>query len=367
MGPLAGIRLIELAGIGPAPMAAMLLADLGADIVRVERPGGEANGLPVPRDVDFLARNRTIVEIDLKSPDGRDAVLALAAEADGLIEGFRPGVAERLGLGPADCHARNARLVYARMTGYGQSGPLADRAGHDINYIALTGALASIGRPGEPPVPPLNLVGDFGGGALYLAFGMVAGLLRARIHGTGDTIDAAMVDGAASLMTMHHALSAGGLWPAPRGNNILDGGAPFYDTYVTADGRAVAVGAIEPKFFRILADLIGLDAEDCARQLDRAHWPRLRAKMAAAFLARPRDEWAAAAAGLDACLSPVLEPAEAPAHPHLAARATFENREGRVQPAAAPRFAKAGAAAPGGVRPVSGLADVLRRWSAPFD
>ena len=341
MGPLAGIVIIEIASIGPGPMCAMLLADLGADVIRVDRIDPSDLGVPVPRRYDVMARRRRSIALDLRKPGAADVVLRLLETADGLIEGFRPGVMERLGIGPTPCLACNPRLVYGRMTGFGQTGPLAGMAGHDINYIALNGTLNAIGRAGERPVPPLNLVGDYGGGALYLALGMVAGLLNAQRGGRGDVIDAAMVDGAASLMTTFAGLRAMGSWSDERGVNILDGGAPWYDTYTTQDGLFMAVGAIEPKFFRELARLMGLDHTDIERQHDRAHWPTLRAKMTALFLTRTRTDWTAIFEGTDACVTPVLSLAEAPAHPHLAARATFETNDGVTAPAAAPRFTHA--------------------------
>ena len=335
MRPLAGLRIVEIAAIGPGPFCGMLLAGLGAEVILVERPGGESNGLPVPRAFDVPLRDRTCVTLDLKSPEGVEAALALAAGADGLFEGFRPGVAERLGIGPAACHARNKRLVYGRVTGWGQSGPLAQRAGHDINFIALTGALHAMGRAGDPPEPPLNLVGDYGGGALFLALGMVAGLLQAARSGEGCVVDAAMVDGVSAMMAMVAGLSAAGLWSERRGSNLLDGSAPFYRCYACQDGGFVAVGALEPKFFAILAAEAGLDA---AGQYDRACWPGMRGKLAGYFAARPRDAHAARFAGLDACVTPVLSLAEAALHPHMAARVVWRLVDGVPHPAAAPRF-----------------------------
>jgi alpha-methylacyl-CoA racemase len=341
MGPLAGIRIIEIAGIGPGPMCAMLLADLGAEIICVDRPGGTSLGLPVAREHDFVARGRRSIVLDLKKPEAVEVLLRLVETADGLIEGFRPGVVERLGFGPQICLARNPKLVFGRMTGYGQSGPLAEVAGHDINYIALAGALSAIGRKGEKPVAPLNLVGDYAGGALYLALGMLAGLLNARATGQGDVVDAAMVDGVASLMAMFCSLRAGGIWRAERGDNILDGGAPWYDTYETSDGLHVAIGAIEPKFFQTFARIVGLDAEDVERQYDRAHWPVLREKLTAIFLQRSRADWTAVFEKAEACVAPVLDLAEAALHPHLVARKTFVAAGGFIQPAPAPRFTNA--------------------------
>jgi alpha-methylacyl-CoA racemase len=346
MGPLHGLRVIELASIGPGPMCAMLLADLGADVVRIDRL--EASGLGVamaPRH-DINARSRRSVQLDLKQPAGRDAALQLIAGADVLIEGWRPGVAERLGLGPADCHARNAGLVYGRMTGFGQTGPLAQSAGHDLNYIALTGALHAIGPAGGKPVPPLNLVGDYGGGALYLAFGVMAALYERQRSGRGQVVDAAMVDGAASLMSIFYGLQAGGSWGAPRGENLLDGGAPFYDTYATSDGRHVALAALEPKFFAELATRIGLDARFVARQYDRRLWPEMRSAIAACIATRSRDDWCAALEGSDACFAPVLSIDEAPQHRHARERAAFVTLDGVVQPGPAPRFDRSQPAPP---------------------
>lgn len=341
MGPLTGVRIIEIAGVGPGPMCAMLLADLGADVICVDRPGGSSLGLPLPREVDFVARGRRSIALDLKKPEAVEILLRLVETADGLIEGFRPGVAERLGFGPEVCLTRNPKLVFGRMTGFGQSGPLANVAGHDINYIALSGALSAIGRKGERPLAPLNLVGDYGGGALYLALGLLAGLLNAKATGVGDVVDAAMVDGVASLMAMFCSLRAGGVWSAERGDNILDGGAPWYDCYETADELDVAVGAIEPKFFQELAQKIGLDSEDARRQYDRSHWPVLRKKLAAIFRGRSRAEWTELLQMTDACVAPVLDLGEAASHPHLAARGSFIAAGTFVQPAPAPRFARA--------------------------
>ncbi|HEY1013982.1 MAG TPA: CaiB/BaiF CoA-transferase family protein, partial [Herpetosiphonaceae bacterium] len=313
MGPLAGIRIIELAGLGPAPFCAMLLADMGAEVLRVERPGG---GGPLgPLGDRLLTRGRRSVALDLKQPAAIDALLGLIEGCDGLIEGFRPGVMERLGLGPADCLARNGRLVYGRMTGWGQDGPLAAAPGHDINYIALSGALHAIGGPGAPAIP-LNLVGDFGGGGLLLAFGMVCALLEARGSGRGQVVDAAMTDGAALLMTMIYQLKGLGAWTGGRGANLLDGGAHFYGPYACADGRWLAVGALEPAFYAALLERAGIDDPALAAQWPPADWPAQRARLAEIFRARPRDEWCALLAGSDACVTPVLDLDEAPAHAH---------------------------------------------------
>jgi alpha-methylacyl-CoA racemase len=337
-GPLHGLRVIELASIGPGPMCGMLLADLGADVVRVDRLEDSGLGLPLPRRFDVNARSRRSVALDLKSPAGRDAVLALIDGADVLIEGFRPGVTEKLGLGPDDCRSRNPRLVYGRMTGFGQQGPLAQAAGHDLNYIALSGALHAIGPGGGKPLPPLNLVGDYGGGALYLAFGILAALFERQRSGLGQVVDAAMVDGAASLASIFYGLHAGGSWDAERGRNLLDGGAPFYDTYRTADGHFVSVAALEPKFFAALAQRLALDERFVQGQYDRRLWPELRLAIAAAIAAHTRDEWCARLEGSDACFAPVLSFAEAPRHRHAQARGAFVDVEGVLQPAPAPRF-----------------------------
>lgn len=348
MGPLAGLRVIELAGIGPVPMCATLLADLGADVVRIDRLEPSGLGVEMDRRVHVHGRSRRSAAFDLKVPAAREAVLGLVARADVLLEGFRPGVAERLGLGPAPCHACNPGLVYGRMTGFGQEGPLAHAAGHDLNYLALAGALHAIGPAGGAPVPPLNLVADYGGGALYLAFGVMAALHERTRSGRGQVVDAAMVDGVASLMGLFHGLQAAGAWSDTRGANLLDGGAPFYATYETADGKWVAIGALEPKFFAELARRIGLDARFVAAQHDRSQWPAMREAMAAILRKRTRDEWCALLEGTDACFAPVLTMGEAPGHPHAAARGTYVEVEGVVQPGPAPRFDRS---APGPARP----------------
>jgi alpha-methylacyl-CoA racemase len=335
MGPLAGVRVVELAGIGPGPFCAMLLADLGAEVLRVDRPAAARPGWPT-----VLARGRRSVAVDLKHPDGARVVLDLVASADALVEGFRPGVAERLGIGPDACLARNPRLVYGRVTGWGQEGPWRLAAGHDIDYVALAGALHPVGQAGGPPVPPLNLVGDFGGGGMLLALGVVAALLETGRSGTGQVVDAAMVDGAALLTTQFHELLAAGLWREERGANLLDGGAPFYGVYETADGRHLAVGAMEPQFYAELLRRLGLDAGDLPGQLDRDGWPLLRERLAALFRTRTREEWCELLAGTDACVAPVLELGEAPAHPHNRARGTFVDVGGVVQPGPAPRFSR---------------------------
>jgi alpha-methylacyl-CoA racemase len=361
-GPLAGVRVLELAGIGPGPFAAMLLADLGADVVRVDRrgPGSPIGGDP---SRDLLNRGKRSVAVDLKHPDGAEVVLGLAERAAIVIEGWRPGVAERLGVGPEAALARNPALVYGRMTGWGQDGPLAHTAGHDIGYIAVAGALHPIGRAGGPPQIPLNLVGDFGGGSLYLVVGCLAALHVARATGHGQVVDAAVVDGTAHLTTMFSGLLAGGAWRAERGRNLLDGGAPFYDVYATADGGHMAVGALEPQFYAELLRLLGLTGEDLPAQHDVAGWPRLRARFAETFAGRTRAEWAELFDGTDACVAPVLSLAEARHHPHLAARATFEERFGVPQPAVAPRLSRTPGAV-GGPPPVPGAHTeaVLAEW-----
>ena len=332
--PLDGVVILEFDAIGPVPFAAMMLGDMGATIIRIARPVRAAS---VSADGPVLGRGRRIVDLDLKSADGRSQALALVATADALLEGARPGVMERLGLGPAACHAVNPRLVYGRMTGWGQAGPLAQDAGHDINYLALTGALHAIG-PADRPVPPLNLVGDYGGGAMMLALGVVAGVLAARGGGQGRTVDAAMTDGAAVLSTLFYTLAAAGQWTDRREANLLDGGAPFYRCYACADGRHVAVGAIEPPFFAALVHGLGLDDAVCRTQHDRSRWPAIAAAFETAFATRTRDAWAAHFSGTDACVTPVLDLAEAPHHPHNAARSTFVEGQGGWFPAPAPRF-----------------------------
>lgn len=337
MGPLHGLKVVEIVGIGPGPFAAMLLADLGAEVIRVDRADrvGKDKGT---FQFDFLARGRRSIGVDLKHPQGVETVLRLLERSDALIEGFRPGVMERLGLGPDVCLARNARLVYGRMTGWGQTGPLAERAGHDIDYIALTGALHAIGRAGEAPVAPLNLVGDFGGGGLLLAFGMVCAIRQASISGAGQVVDAAMVDGSALLMTMAHSMQAMGFDRDERGVNLLDTGAPFYETYATADGKYVAVGAIEPQFYAQLIAGLELNPVTLPAQMDRGKWPEMKALFAEIFRQKTRAEWCAIFEGKDACVAPVLSTAEAKEEPHLRARNTFVKVGAFVQPAPAPRF-----------------------------
>lgn len=339
-GPLAGVRVVELAGIGPGPFTAMMLADLGADVIRVDRVTEvrpEAFGTPHP---DLLNRGRRSVAVDLKSTGGREVVLALVRGSDALIEGFRPGVTERLGLGPADCLAANSRLIYGRMTGWGQDGPNAAYAGHDIGYLALTGALHGIGRADERPVPPMNLLGDFGGGGMMLALGIVAALYAVRSGAAGQVVDAAIVDGVSVLSTQIHALRRLGRWHDPRGVNLLDGGAPFYDTYECADGRYLAVGALETRFYDELVRLTGfpLPPDEALDRTDLANWPALRQAWARLFRTRTRDEWAGLLERSDACVAPVLDWREAPEHPHLAERNVFVEHAGVTQPAPAPRF-----------------------------
>ena len=367
-GPLAGLKIIEIAGIGPGPFCAMMLADMGADVVRVDRAQNVSGGDPASPPADVLNRGRRSIGVDLKNPDGVEAVLSLVSQADGLIEGFRPGVMERLGLGPDDALARNPRLVYGRMTGWGQDGPYAHAAGHDINYIALAGALEPIGRRGGPPVPPLNLVGDFGGGGMLLAFGMACGMLHAQRTGEGQVVDAAMVDGSAVLTTMFHAFRAMGIWNDERGTNMLDTGAHYYDVYETADGRYVSIGSIEPQFYAELLRLTGLEGEDLPWQQDRSAWPDLKERLAAIFKAKTRDEWCDLMEGTDVCFAPVLSLAEAPQHPHNVHRGTFTEVAGVVQPAPAPRFS---ATPPAVSRPPSHAGqhtdEVLTDWGLPAD
>lgn len=364
-GPLQGLRILELAAIGPVPFAGALLADLGADVVRLDRlpvPGREPD--PPPR-FDFYNRNKRSVALDLKKPEGVQTAQKLVRRADVLLEGFRPGVTERLGLGPETCLAANPRLVYARMTGWGQQGPLAQEAGHDINYLAITGALACLGDPRLPPPPPLNLVADLGGGAMYLAVGVLAAAMAARSDGKGQVLDVAMVDGVANLMSAFQAFRQQGTWTANRGENIVDGGAPFYGTYETRDGCYVAVGAIEPQFYSALLEVMGLDPSGLSGQNDRPAWPALRERFAAVFRTRTRDEWAARAAGRDACLAPVLTIEEAPLHPHMAARGVFSDFDGVRHPTPAPRFGRTPAALCRGA-PAAGehQDEVLRDWGA---
>ncbi|MFZ5722456.1 MAG: CaiB/BaiF CoA transferase family protein [Pseudomonadota bacterium] len=343
MGPLKGFRIIELAGIGPGPFCGMMLGDMGADVIRIDRPGGNpaAQG-----GHDILFRNRRAVAVNLKHPDGVKTVLRLCEKADAVFEGYRPGVAERLGVGPAHCMAVNPKLVYGRMTGWGQTGPLAEAAGHDLNYIALTGALHAIGRRGEKPVPPLNLVGDFGGGGMLLAFGMVCALLEAHKSGQGQVVDAAMVDGAAALMAMFYGLKANRLFDDTRGTHMLDGGAHFYDVYETKDGKYVSIGSIEPQFYALLMEKAKLPADPFAAQYDRQRWPEMKEKIAAVFRLKTRAEWCELMEGTDVCFAPVLGLDEAPKHPHALARRAFMEIGGVTHPAPAPRFSRTHPAIP---------------------
>ncbi|WP_295525976.1 CaiB/BaiF CoA-transferase family protein [uncultured Pseudacidovorax sp.] len=347
-GPLAHLTVIELAGIGPGPFACMLLADMGARVIRIDRPP-----TPARSDLDALMRNDSVVDrgrqslaLDMKDPRAVEAVLRLVAQADFLVEGYRPGVAERLGLGPAVCHARNPRLVYGRMTGWGQTGPLAQTAGHDINYVALSGALHAIGT-GPQPLPPLNLVGDYGGGGMLLALGLLAAHAQVQASGQGQVVDAAMTDGAALLMAAIYGMKAKGFWQDARQSNFLDGAAHFYGTYECSDGRHVAIGAIEPAFYRQLLERCGIDDPAFERQWERGEWAALRERLAAVFRTRTRDEWCAVFDGSDACVAPVLSMEEVAAHPHNAARQTFVAPDGVLQPAPAPRFDRTPSVLPG--------------------
>jgi alpha-methylacyl-CoA racemase len=340
MGVLSGYKIVEFAGIGPAPMCAMLLSDMGAEVLRLDRAEDADLGINTESKYNLLGRGRRSVAIDLKRREGTELALKLIERADALLEGFRPGVMERLGLGPDVCQARNPKLVYGRMTGWGQDGPLALAAGHDINYIALTGALHSIGRRGEAPIPPLNLVGDFGGGGVYLALGVVAGLLEAQKSGKGQVIDVAMIDGAASLMAGIYGLRGAGVWNDNRGENILDTGAHYYNVYETKDGKYISIGSIEGKFYAELLRLTGLEGEKLPRQNDRSQWPVLQERLEALFKTKTRDEWCAIMEGSEVCFAPVLNLLEAPAHPHNRHRGTFVEVEGVVQPAPAPRFSR---------------------------
>jgi alpha-methylacyl-CoA racemase len=363
-GPLQGFKVIEMAGIGPGPFTAMMLADMGAEVLRVDRP----NARVLNPEKDVLNRGRRSIAVDLKHPDGVQTVLRLVEQADALLEGFRPGVMERLGLGPDECLARNPKLVYGRMTGWGQEGPLAQAAGHDINYIANAGVLNNFKRQGERPVPPNNLVGDFGGGGLLLAFGIVCGLLEASRSGQGQVVDAAMVDGAAVLSTMIHAFVAMGIWQDNPGHNLLDTGAPFYEVYETADGKFMAIGAIEQQFYAELLERSGLKDIELPFQMDREQWPAMKDQFAALFKAKTRDEWQSILEGTDACAVPVLSMTEAPSHPHNVARQTFVERDGVVQPAPAPRFSRtAGGIAGPAPAPGEHTADALTDWGFTAD
>jgi len=358
-GPLHGVKIVEFAGIGPGPFCGMLLSDLGADVIRIDR-AGSASG-PNPKDV--TGRGRRSIALNLKSDRDVELALQLIGQADGLIEGFRPGVMERLGLGPDTALSRNPKLVYGRMTGWGQHGTLSHAAGHDLNYIALTGALGAMGRRGERPYPPLNLIGDYGGGALYLAFGLCAGIIHARATGEGQVIDCAMTDGAASLASMFFGMRAAGIWTDTREDNLLDGGAHFYDTYECSDGKYVSIGSIEPQFYALLLEKAGLSDPEFKAQMDRSKWPELKEKLAAVIAGKTRDEWCEIMEGTDICFAPVLSLAEAPLHPHNRDRETFIEVEGVVQPAPAPRFS----ATPGAVQGIAPGVDehrddILRDW-----
>lgn len=338
MGPLAGVKIIEFTGIGPAPLAAMLLADMGATVLRIDRITATDLGVPMPNEYEFTRRSRAAIALDLKTPEAVDLTLRLIASSDALIEGFRPGVMERLGLGPDVCLALNPRLAYGRVTGWGQQGPLAQAAGHDLNYIALTGALHAIGRAGQKPTPPLNLVGDYGGGALYLVTGLLAAIIAARASGQGQVVDAAMVDGALSLMTPVYAMHAGGRFTGPRGENQLDSGAYFYEVYECADGHFISVASIETKFHAELLRRLEIDPATMPAQTDRAGWHRWKEKLTECFRTRSRDDWCRILEGTDACFAPVLSMQEAHLHPHNQAREAFIDVGGFRQPAPAPRF-----------------------------
>ena len=368
MGPLAGIRVVEMAGIGPAPFCGMLLADMGADVLSVDRLAPSDLGFAIDRRFDLLNRGKRALAVNLKSPDGIEAVRDLVRSADLMIEGFRPGVMERLGLGPKPCHEINPRLVYGRMTGWGQEGPLSQQAGHDINYIALAGVLDAIGPKAGAPVVPLNLIGDFAGGAMYLAMGLVAALLESKTSGQGQVIDASMFDGAVNLMTMHHGYRQAGIWSTSRGSNAVDGGSPYYTTYRTQDGKYVAVGAVELRFYRELIQRLGLDGESLPDRDDPDQWDALRHRFATVFETRTRDQWAQCFADGDACVSPVLSMEESMVHPHALARRNFLHAGGVAEPAPAPKFSRT----PGDVRhapvdPRSDTSGALRHWGFPDD
>lgn len=364
MGPLHGMKVIELAGIGPGPMTAMLLADLGATVLRIDRSEPADLGVKRPPKFDLLKRNRDFIELDLKKPEAVEQALQFIDSADALIEGFRPGVTERLGLGPDVCLRRNPRLVYGRITGWGQTGPLAHAAGHDINYIALTGVLNAIGRKGAAPSIPLALTGDFSGGALYLALGILAAVLEARQSGNGQVVDAAIVDGTASMGTVFYGMHAAGLWNAERGTNVLDSGAPFYDVYQCKDGLWISVGPIEARFYAQLLRLLDLDPQVLGDQRDSAAWPRAKVIVAERFKTKTRGEWCATMEGTDVCFAPVMSFAEAPQHAHMKARGTFIEVDGVVQPAPAPRFSRTQTSTPTPPRekPLPDIAAALRSW-----
>lgn len=366
-GPLSGFKVVELAGIGPGPMCAMLLADLGATVIRVDRKEPVKLGIERPLQFNTLLRNRYAVAVDLKDPAGVETVLQLVEQADALIEGFRPGVTERLGLGPDECLARNPRLVYGRMTGWGQDGPMAKYAGHDLNYLALTGILDAIGREGQAPSIPLNLLGDYAGGSLYLALGLLAGMLEAKGSGKGQVVDAAIVDGSAHLATTFFGMLAAGIWKEGRGTNITDSGSPFYECYECSDGKYISIGPIEAKFYSELLRLMDLDPASLGEQMDRSAWPAAKLQIAERFRSRTRDEWVALLEASDACASGVLSFTEAPTHPHLQARGTFIEVDGVVQPAPAPRFSRSVPATPFAPQPITpaNTDAALADWFAP--
>lgn len=362
-GPLAGLRVIEVAGIGPGPFAAMMLADMGAEVLRVDRAASVPPAQPADPSWDLLGRSRRSVAVDLKNPEGGECVLRLCENADVLIEGFRPGVAERLGIGPTEALARNSALVYGRMTGFGQAGPLASAAGHDINYVAVSGALYHMGPADAPPVPPLNLVGDFGGGGMLLAVGILAALYERSTSGKGQVVDAAMIDGSALLTTVQHSMAAMGMWNSERGTNIVDGSAPFYGTYETSDAKYLAVGPIEDRFRAEFASVLGLEVEDLGDPSDPAEWPRRRAGVAERIRQRTADEWLSMTDGTDACVTPILSIFDAPDHPHNQARGVFCEVDGMTQPSPAPRFDRTPCAAPTGApHPGEHTDDGLRAW-----
>lgn len=366
-GPLSGFKVVELAGIGPGPMCAMLLADLGATVIRVDRKEPVKLGIERPLQFNTLLRNRYAVAVDLKDPAGVETVLQLVEQADALIEGFRPGVTERLGLGPDECLARNPRLVYGRMTGWGQDGPMAKYAGHDLNYLALTGILDAIGREGQAPSIPLNLLGDYAGGSLYLALGLLAGMLEAKGSGKGQVVDAAIVDGSAHLATTFFGMLAAGIWKEGRGTNITDSGSPFYECYECSDGKYISIGPIEAKFYGELLRLMDLEPASLGEQMDRSAWPAAKLQIAERFRSRTRDEWVALLEASDACASGVLSFTEAPTHPHLQARGTFIEVDGVVQPAPAPRFSRSVPGTPFAPQPITpaNTDAALADWFAP--
>lgn len=361
-GPLDGVRIVEMSGIGPAPFCAMLLADLGADVIRIDRLQAVDLGFNTPAKFDLLNRGKRAAAVDLKSAAGIGVVKTLVAQADALIEGYRPGVMERLGLGPDVCLGINPRLIYGRMTGYGQSGPMRDLAGHDINYIAMSGALAACGTS-DQPVPPLNLVGDFAGGSMYLAMGLLAALIETKASGKGQVVDAAMVDGVGSLMAMVTGLRQAGLWRNTREDNVVDGGAPYYRTYRTADGKFMAVGAIEARFYAALINGLGLAAEQLPKQNDKTHWPAMHRRFAEIFASRTRDEWTSVFAGTDACVTPVLDMVECVDHPLNSARSNYVEIDGVVGPTPAPKFSRTpGKVAGGTVEPRADTVSALTAW-----